>query len=205
MDKQNIEQLLRESGGIIRLQGREYVTFRGLLFVAHEAGLESIDVKLVSWDPESRNAILMATVTGDRGTFTDIGDASPTNVNRMIANATIRMASTRAQARALRSYLGVGFTSLEELPGDRKEDKPQQQQKVSRPFNYSAAADWAVSQGAFSSFEEALQRARWLLTNELNSDEKRHIWCGEVERLLSETNETSEADNASDNASETDE
>ena len=27
MDKQNIEQLLRESGGIIRLQGREYVTF----------------------------------------------------------------------------------------------------------------------------------------------------------------------------------
>ena len=83
MDKQNIEQLLREreSGGIIRLQGREYVTFRGLLFVAHEAGLESIDVKLVSWDPESRNAILMATVTGQRGTFTDIGDASPTTVS----------------------------------------------------------------------------------------------------------------------------
>jgi len=198
MDKQNIEQLLRESGGIIRLQGREYVTFRGLLFVAHEAGLESIDVKLVSWDPESRNAILMATVTGDRGTFTDIGDASPTNVNRMIANATIRMASTRAQARALRSYLGVGFTSLEELPGDRQtKPDPKPQQKASRPFNYSAAADWAVSQGAFSSFEEALQRARWLLTNELNSEEKRHIWCGEVERLLSETNETSDTDNAS--------
>ena len=30
MDKQNIEQLLRESGGIIRLQGREYVTFSWL-------------------------------------------------------------------------------------------------------------------------------------------------------------------------------
>ena len=194
MDKQNIEQLLRESGGIIRLQGREYVTFRGLLFVAHEAGLESINVKLVSWDPESRNAILMATVTGDRGTFTDIGDASPHNVNKMIANATIRMASTRAQARALRSYLGVGFTSLEELPGDRQtKPEPKPQQKVSRPFNYSAAADWAVSQGAFSSFEEALQRARTILTPELNEDEKRHLWCGEVERLTSET------DNASDN------
>ena len=192
MDKQNIEQLLRDSGGIIRLQGREYVTFRGLLFVAHEAGLESIDVKLVSWDPESRNAILMATVTGQRGTFTDIGDASPTNVNRMIANATIRMASTRAQARALRSFLGVGFTSLEELPGDRKpEPKPQ---KVIRPFNYSAAADWAVSQGAFSSFEEALQRARAILTNELDNDEKRQIWCGEVERLTSDTDNTSEAE-----------
>jgi len=192
MDKQNIEQLLRDSGGIIRLQGREYVTFRGLLFVAHEAGLESIDVKLVSWDPESRNAILMATVTGQRGTFTDIGDASPTNVNRMIANATIRMASTRAQARALRSYLGVGFTSLEELPGDRQ-TKPEPQ-KVIRPFNYSAAAEWAVSQGAFSSFEEALQRARTILTNELDNEEKRQIWCGEVERLTSDTDNTSEAE-----------
>ena len=188
MDKQNIEQLLRESGGIIRLQGREYVTFRGLLFVAHEAGLESIDVKLVSWDPESRNAILMATVTGQRGTFTDIGDASPSNVNKMIANATIRMASTRAQARALRSYLGVGFTSLEELPGDRQtKPEPKAQQKVSRPFNYSAAADWALTQGAFTSFEEALQRARAILTNELDNDEKRHIWRGEVERLASDT------------------
>ena len=188
MDKQNIEQLLRESGGIIRLQGREYVTFRGLLFVAHEAGLESIDVKLVSWDPESRNAILMATVKGKRGVFTDIGDASPTNVNRMIANATIRMASTRAQARALRSYLGVGFTSLEELPGDRQtKPEPKPQQRVSRPFNYSAAADWALTQGAFTSFEEALQRARAILTNELDNDEKRHIWRGEVERLASDT------------------
>ena len=193
MDKQNIEQLLRDSGGIIRLQGREYVTFRGLLFVAHEAGLESIDVKLVSWDPESRNAILMATVTGQRGTFTDIGDASPTNVNRMIANATIRMASTRAQARALRSYLGVGFTSLEELPGDRG-NKPEPKPQIIRPFNYSAAADWAVSQGAFSSFEEALQRARAILTNELDNDEKRQIWCGEVERLTSDTDNTSEAE-----------
>jgi len=199
MDKQNIEQLLRDSGGIIRLQGREYVTFRGLLFVAHEAGLESIDVKLVSWDPESRNAILMATVTGQRGTFTDIGDASPTNVNRMIANATIRMASTRAQARALRSYLGVGFTSLEELPGDRQTKPEPKPQKVIRPFNYSAAADWAVSQGAFSDFETALQRARTILTNDMDNDEKRHVWCGEVENIVAILSLTNEPDNASDN------
>ena len=198
MDKQNIEQLLRESGGIIRLQGREYVTFRGLLFTAHEAGLESIDVKLVSWDPESRNAILMATVTGDRGTFTDIGDASPNNVNRMIANATIRMASTRSQARALRSYLGGGFTSLEELPGDRQaKPEPKAQKKVSRPFNYRSAADWAGSQGAFSNFETALQRARTILTNDMDTDEKRHVWCGEVENIVAILRITNEPDNAS--------
>lgn len=174
MDKQNIEKLLRSSGGIIKLQGREYVTFRGLLFVAHEAGLESIDVKLASWDSESRNAIVKATVTGKRGTFSDIGDASPQNVNRMIANATLRMASTRAQARALRSYLGVGFTSLEELPGER--------QKVSKPepFDYEAAARWAIDEGAFNSFDEALKRAKQILTDYPN-EEKRRIWMDEVD------------------------
>ena len=207
MDKQNIEELLRESGGIIRLQGREYVTFRGLLFVAHEAGLESIDVKMASWDPQSKTCIMMATVKGKRGVFTDVGDASPHNVNKMIANATIRMASTRAQARALRSYLGVGFTSLEELPGDRQTKPEPKPQKVSRPFNYSAAADWAVSQGAFSDFETALQRARTILTNDMDTDQKRQIWCGEVENIVAILRLTNEPDNASeaDNASDTDE
>ncbi len=115
--QRSIEQLLRDNGGLITLQGREYVTYRGLLFVAHQSGLESIDVKLLDWNSETGCAIILAQVKGTRGSFTDIGDAFPGNVGRNIANHTIRMASTRAQARALRSYLGVGFCSLEELAG----------------------------------------------------------------------------------------
>ena len=182
----DIEKRLRNSGGIIRLQGKEYVTYRGLLFVAHEAGLESVDVKLINWDAESKMAIVQATVKGERGSFSDIGDASPSNVNRMIANATIRMASTRAQARALRSYLGVGFTSLEELPGDQK-SKPQPEPKPHRKpqikdeqFNYVAAAEWALTQGAFTSVEEALDAQREVFDSSMSNEEMRRAWRTEV-------------------------
>jgi len=179
----DIEKRLRNSGGIIRLQGKEYVTYRGLLFVAHEAGLESVDVKLLEWDAESKMAIVQATVTGERGSFSDIGDASPQNVNRMIATATIRMASTRAQARALRSYLGVGFTSMEELPGDQKskhQSKSQPQIKEEQ-FNYVAAANWALSQGAFNSVDEALDAQREVFDSSMSNDQMRGVWRSEVE------------------------
>ena len=117
---QSIEAMLRQAKAVISLQGRQYVTYKGLLWVAHRHGLESINVELVSYDADARAAICRATVKGARGIYSDIGDASPANTNKMIANATIRMSSTRAQARALRAYLGVGITSFEELPGDDK-------------------------------------------------------------------------------------
>ena len=117
---QSIEAMLRQAKAVISLQGRQYVTYKGLLWVAHRHGLESINVELVSYDAEARAAICRATVKGARGIYSDIGDASPANTNKMIANATIRMASTRAQGRALRAYLGVGITSVEELPGEDK-------------------------------------------------------------------------------------
>lgn len=183
---QNIEQLLRKSRAIISLQGREYVTFRGLLYVAHESGLESIDVELVSWDAETRSAICRATVKGARGTFSDIGDASPSNVNKMIANACLRMASTRAQGRALRSYLGVGITSLEELPGDAPKEPPAPATKAStkktptkktEAFDFAAAAAWAVKVGAFKTIQEAEKEARVTLGGgTLTNGQRRSMW-----------------------------
>ena len=107
---------LEKAGAIIKLQGRKYVTFKGLLWIAHQHGLESIDTDMVYHDPKERSAIFKATVKGSRGCFSDYGDACPDNVSGQIKKACVRMASTRAQARALRQYLGIGLCSLEELP-----------------------------------------------------------------------------------------
>lgn len=115
---------MRKKGYIIKLQGREYTTHAGLLATAHENGLEGVWVEMVSWDPDARAAVMKATAKGQRGTYTDYGDASPSNVGKMIANACIRMAATRASSRALRLYLGVGMTCFEELPG--KDSEPHQ-------------------------------------------------------------------------------
>ncbi len=99
----------------------------------------------------------------------------------MIANATIRMASTRAQARALRSYLGVGFTSLEELPGSQPSTPEPKPQPKPQQFNYVAAAEWALTQGAFTSLDEALDAQREVFNSEMSTEDKRRVWRKEVE------------------------
>jgi outer membrane biosynthesis protein TonB len=61
-------------------------------------------------------AVCRATVMSKIGeTYTDIGDANPNNCSSKVSRHLLRMASTRAIARALRSYTNVGMTALEEL------------------------------------------------------------------------------------------
>ena len=115
---------MRAAKQIINLQGTDYVTHAGLLAVAGEHGLTAVATELVSWDSEARAAVVRATVSGERGTYADYGDANPQNVGRNIAGACIRMASTRAINRALRLYCHIGMTTKEELPGGATEPQP---------------------------------------------------------------------------------
>ncbi len=104
------------------LNGKDYVLYAGLLDEAHQQGLKGIETQLVQV-PSSQNgqlAICLAKVTTEKGTFTGLGDASPENVNRAMANALIRLAETRAKARALRDAVNVNMVALEEL-GDTSE------------------------------------------------------------------------------------
>ena len=103
---------------LITRQGKQYVLFAGLLDEAHSRGLSSIDTELVQAPTEENGqvAICKARVEMEDGrTFSGIGDASPENVGRNIVPHIIRMAETRAKARALRDAVNVGATALEEL------------------------------------------------------------------------------------------
>ena len=99
---------------------KEVATFAGLLAKAHEEGLKRIETELLQVPSEDNHfvAIARAVVETDKGVFTGIGDASAENVNRMILPHIIRMAETRAKARALRDAVNIGLVALEELGGD---------------------------------------------------------------------------------------
>ncbi len=108
---------------IVNRQGKDFVLYAGLLDQAHREGLKRISTSLLQAPaPENgQMAICRAEVETEKGIFTGIGDACPDNVGRMIAMHTIRMAETRAKARALRDAINVGVTAFEEL-GDIEED-----------------------------------------------------------------------------------
>jgi SWIM zinc finger len=102
---------------VLMIQGKPFVKFEGLLQLAHARGLVVLETTVVSVSLDQ--AVCQATARFQDGrVFTDIGDASPENVAKHLRPHFIRMAATRASARALRRALNVGHCAVEELAGD---------------------------------------------------------------------------------------
>ena len=120
---------------MITRQGKQYVLFAGLLDEAHSLGLKGIDTDLIQIPDESNGHVAIVKATAemdDERRFSGIGDASPDNVGRNIAPHLIRMAETRAKARALRDAVNVGATALEEL-SDGEDAPPASSPRGARP------------------------------------------------------------------------
>ena len=102
---------------LISLQGKKFVTYEGLLDLAHQKGLLSIKVDIIQIpnDDNHMTAICKAIASTDKVNFIDIGDANPQSVNNALVPHITRMASTRAKARALRDLTNIGMTAIEEL------------------------------------------------------------------------------------------
>ena len=107
-----------DSRFIISIDGHDFVKYQGLLDLGHQKGISQIEVDTVQL-PTADNgnfAICKATVVSKNGeSFTDLGDATPQNCNVKVSKHLLRLASTRAIARALRSFTNIGITCLEEL------------------------------------------------------------------------------------------
>ena len=135
---------------IVTRQGRDFVVYSGLLDEAHRQGLKRISTTLVQVPSEENGhtAIVSAEVETERGAYAGIGDASPASVARPMVPHTIRLAETRAKARALRDAVNVAVAALEELGGDM-EDAPAsngsaQPVAPGRPHNAQREAAYAA-------------------------------------------------------------
>lgn len=112
---------------VVTLQGRKFITFVGLQARLADQGKSIVGLAVeVLRDPfaeenyEKRWAVVKVTVEIMKGDviarLSSLGDASMDNVSKALGEATLRMAETRAVARALRIATRAPFTSVEELP-----------------------------------------------------------------------------------------
>jgi hypothetical protein len=103
---------------IKEIDGKQFVLYSGILDLAHKKGLNRIEVEILQYPTSDNNmtAICKAAVESKDGDlFVDCGDANPTNCNHAVSRHLLRMASTRAKARALRDFTNIGMTAYEEL------------------------------------------------------------------------------------------
>lgn len=108
----------------------DIVTYKGLLSMAHDDGLKRICTRVLQHPSEENGhtVVVHAEVETQKGIFQGIGDANPGNVNAKIRPHLIRMAETRAKARALRDAVNIGVVSMEELADftEVREGRPEQ-------------------------------------------------------------------------------
>lgn len=115
--------------------GRPYVLFAGLLDLFHRQNVTGstkgrIETTLIQAPSPMNGYVAIVTAEVRRigaggevvaGPYSGIGDASPENVSKAMANALVRMAETRAKGRALRDALNISAVAVEEVgpvPGE---------------------------------------------------------------------------------------
>ncbi len=99
---------------ITYLHGKPFIRYAGLLAMAHERGLVSLEATFISVTDQLALATATA-VFSDGRRFTECADATPTNVPPHIRPHFPRMALTRCKARVLRDALNIGMVAMEEL------------------------------------------------------------------------------------------
>lgn len=111
---------------LVTLQGSQYITFVGLqarLVDQKKYIVGTYTEVLIHPTKENNNRAEVGVTVSikkdgspDTFNFHCVGDADPNNVSKNLANATLRMAETRATSRALRLATRSDFTAWDEMP-----------------------------------------------------------------------------------------
>lgn len=109
---------------LVKVQGKIYPVVGGRLRLAHDENKNlSIETVVVQYNEES--TVIQASIKTEKGTFTGLGNASVKR-DRVLSNAILELAETRAIARALRfAGYGVEYTGFEEV-GEGKNPVPEE-------------------------------------------------------------------------------
>ena len=146
---------------IVKLQDKDFITYDGLLEMAHQIeGFKGIETEMIL--RENGVIIFKAIARTDKQEFYGHGDASPNNVNKMIAPHAIRMAETRAKARALRDLTNVGMCSVEELGGEDIKDTEPEKPKIVKGNGNS---DWENAEITPEDVPESFKQAEEVFDN----------------------------------------
>ena len=102
---------------IIKIKDNNFIRFEGLLVLGHNEGLKRINTQVIQF-PCKENydcCVVSAEIETKYGVFSAIGDSTPRNVNPSVKGHMIRIAETRAIARALRFALRIGMVCTDEI------------------------------------------------------------------------------------------
>jgi len=105
----------KKTDHIVKIQGKDFMTYEGLLKLAHEKG--KFDMIITeSWVSEDMTrAWCKVRLTAEGQVFDGFGSSTPENTGSMTENHPVEMAHTRAKGRALRDYLNIGQVMAEEI------------------------------------------------------------------------------------------
>jgi len=129
---------------LVKVQGKIYPVVGGRLRLAHDENKNlSIETSVVQYNEES--TVVQASVKTEKGTFNGLGNASVKR-DKVLSNAILELAETRAIARALRfAGYGVEYTGFEEVGEGKNISEEKQILQAEEQKNSEAATKTQIN------------------------------------------------------------
>jgi len=129
---------------LVKVQGKIYPVVGGRLRLAHDENENlSIETSVVQYNEES--TVVQAAVKTGKGTFNGLGNASVKR-DKVLSNAILELAETRAIARALRfAGYGVEYTGFEEVGEGKNISEEKQILQAEEQKNSEAATKTQIN------------------------------------------------------------